>query len=52
MEQIKESIAGLSNKVAQNAESITGINGRVVNIEKEFREIHKEWHNWNRDLPI
>ena len=39
-EQIKESIAGLSNKVAQNTESITGINNRVVNIEKEFRDMH------------
>ena len=38
-EQIKESIAGLSSKVAQNTENINGIDGRVVNIEKEVREI-------------
>ena len=41
-EQIKGSIAGLSKKVAKNTENIDGISDRVVNIEKEVREIQNK----------
>ena len=39
-EQIKDSIAGLTQKIAQNTESITNISTRVDNIENDFRNIH------------
>ena len=39
-EQIKNSIAGLAQSVAQNTESITNISNRVDNIENEFKDIH------------
>ena len=39
-EQIKKSIAGLAQNVAQNTESITNISNRVDNIENEFKDIH------------
>ena len=44
-EQIKDSIAGLIQKIAQNTESITNISTRVDNIENDFKIYTAEWHN-------
>ena len=39
-EQIKQSISGLTQKIAQNTESITNVSNRVDNIESEFKNMH------------
>ena len=39
-EQIKQSITGLTQKIAQNTESITNVSNRVDNIENEFKNMH------------
>ena len=44
-EQIKQSIAGLTQKIAQNTESITNVSNRVDNIESDLKTCIIEWHN-------
>ena len=39
-EQIKQSISGLTQKIAQNTESITNVSNRVDNIENKFEHMH------------
>ena len=39
-EQIKQSISGLTQKIAQNTESITNVSNRVDNIENKYEHMH------------